>query len=124
MKINRIAAATLVPAALAGVAFTSIPFAQAAPVTPAVHAAAHHVAKAKPQHRHAVHHAKAASSTTTARSTASTGGASTQRSAAQTGTAAAQPQQSATVTSDTFNPKAVSSFEACVAGREGGNTPT
>lgn len=124
MKINRIAAATLVPAALAGVAFTAVPFAQAAPVTPAVHAAAHHVVKAKPQHRHAAHHAKAATSTATARRTASTGGTGIHPGAAQTGTATAQPQQNAAVTSDTFNPKAVSSFESCVAWRESGNTPT
>jgi hypothetical protein len=128
MKINKIAAATLVPAALAGVAFTAVPFAQAAPAAPVAHAAAHHVVPARPAHRRAAH--RTAAHHTKASATSST----TRPAQGRQATAHAQPgslaavaaprQRSVSVTSDTFNPKAVSSFEQCVAWRESGNTAT
>ena len=128
MKINKIAAATLVPAALAGVAFTAVPFAQAAPAAPVAHAAAHHVVQARPAHRRAAH--RTAAHHTKASATSST----TRPAQGRQATAHAQPgslaavaaprQRSVSVTSDTFNPKAVSSFEQCVAWRESGDNPT
>jgi len=122
MKITQIAAATLVPAAVAGAVFTSVPFAQAAPATPAAHVAVQHTATVKPRHHKAHRPAKAQAGT---RTTTRTQGAE-QGTTGATGTSQTSQgsSQSAAVTSDTFNPQAVSSFEQCVAWRESGNTPT
>jgi hypothetical protein len=126
MKISQIAAATLVPATLAGIVLTATaPFAQAAPVATAAHAT-HHAASAKvvtadkpaPHARAhtvrqlrsaannaAVHHATAAA-TATPRSQAP----------ASTPAPAAAPTQPLTA--------GMSAFEACVAWHESGDNPT
>ena len=115
MKISKLAIATLVPATVAGVVATAVPFAQAAPATAAARAvaapaahhvaapAAHHAAAAKPKPRRTVHHRahhahRAASATASAPAQASTVG---------------QP-----ITAG------MSSFEQCVAWRESGDNPT
>jgi len=116
MKISQLALATLVPATVAGVVMTAVPFAQAAPAahTAAPARAVHHAAPAKPKpHRarhHRAHHADhAASATTPALGSAAT---SSQATTAQADTAS-QPLTAG-----------MSSFEQCVAWRESSNTPT
>jgi hypothetical protein len=118
MKISRLAAATLVPATVAGVVFTAMPFAQAAPVP--AHIVTHHAA---PAHQ-AAKPAKAAATARThaaakpaAKPAASTGQAPTQAPAP----APAQTQPATTGQSLTSG---MSSFEACVAWHESGDNPT
>ncbi len=134
MKISQIAAAVLVPATVAGVVLTAVPFAEAAPA-PTVHHAAHHL----------VHHAdpaKAVKSAKSAKSVTPTAPAthhavpaqSAQRTAGHT--AAASTAQNAVGGSGQGSaqtqPATVSqpltagmgSFEQCVAWRESGDNPT
>src|SRR5215472_12386001 len=73
MNIKKIAAATLVPAAVAGVTVSSWAAVQAATSDPGAHAAAHEVREARPIHRarslgrpHASHKAHAAKHATKA----------------------------------------------------------
>ena len=104
MKISQIAAATLIPATVAGVVLTAVPFAQAAPVATAAHTT-HHVAAhpaeatkaVKPAAPHrvpraVVHHARPAAHQ------------------------AAAPGQPLTA--------GMSAFEQCVAWHESGDNPT
>jgi hypothetical protein len=115
MKISQLAVATLVPATIAGVVLTAVPFAEAAP---AAHAAVHHTAvpaahrsaAAKPKARRAPHH-KAHHARHAAGATATTPAQGSQA-AAQTSTAS-QPLTAG-----------MSAFEQCVAWRESGDNPT
>jgi hypothetical protein len=118
MKISQIAAATLVPATLAGVVLTAAaPFAQAAPVATAAHAT-HHAAPAKvvkatkpaePAPSHAVKQARPAAH----QATGSTASAPAQAPAPAPAAAPAQPLTAG-----------MSAFEACVAWHESGDNPT
>jgi hypothetical protein len=125
MKMSQIAAATLVPATLAGALLTAMPFAQAAP-TPATVAArtVHHAAPARPAKAtkparphhvtaHAVAHQPASSSNTAGASSAQTPAPASQ---------AAAPAQPATVSQPLT--AGMSAFEQCVAWRESGDNPT
>lgn len=116
MKISQLAAATLIPATVAGVVLTAMPFAEAAP-------AAHRVA------HHAVHHAAPARAVKAAKTAEPKAHAST-RPAAQpaatqhaASTAQAQPQTPAATASQPLT-AGMSSFEACVAWHESGDNPT
>jgi hypothetical protein len=115
MKISQLAVATLVPATIAGVVLTAVPFAEAAPAAhtavPAAHATVHHAAPAKPKPRRAPHH-KAHHARHAAGATATTPAQDSQAGSAQTGTAS-QPLTAG-----------MSSFEQCVAWRESGDNPT
>jgi hypothetical protein len=126
MKISKLGAATLIPATAAGVIFTAMPFAQAAPA-PSAHGVAHH----------AVHHAaptrankpaKAAKPTaavhTAAQPAATKPAASTTQAAAQAPTATTTPAQTQTATAGQPLTAGMSSFEACVAWHESGDNPT
>src|SRR5271165_4640451 len=122
MKISQIAAAVLVPATVAGVVLTAVPFAEAAPASTAHHAAKHAVhhgapagpvklAKPRPQgQRHVA--TKHAAAKQAASSTAQTPAQNVQ---AGSGQASAQ-SQSATVGQPLT--AGMSSFEQCVAWRE------
>jgi hypothetical protein len=122
MKMSQIAAATLVPATLAGALLTAMPFAQAAPKpAPVAARTAHYAAPAKPataaklakpRHVTAVAHRPASSNTGAA-------------SAAQSPSPASQPAapaQPATVSQPLT--AGMSAFEQCVAWRESGDNPT
>ncbi len=127
MKISQLAAATLVPATLAGVVLTAMPFAQAAPAAAATHVVHHAAPKpaklakaataAKPRHlgraarhAHVVVHQAAGSATGASSATP-----------AQAGQAVA-PAQSATASQPLT--AGMSSFEQCVAWHESGDNPT
>jgi hypothetical protein len=121
MRISQLAAATLVPATVAGVVFSIMPFAQASPA-PTAHRVAHH----------AVHHAAPARSVRPAK--AAKPGAKTQTAATQHAAATVQaapapaqttpPAPAQTATSRQPLTAGMSSFEACVAWRESGDNPT
>jgi hypothetical protein len=131
MKISQLAAATLVPATVAGVVLTAMPFATAS-AAPTPHRAAHHAS------RHAAP-AKAVKATDAAkrRTTAHPVGQATSahsapaQHAASTGQAAAHtpapaqsaPQAPAAAPSQPLT-AGMSSFEQCVAWRESGDNPT
>jgi hypothetical protein len=121
MKISQLAAATLVPATLAGVVLTAMPFAQAAPATAATRPV-HHAAPAKPakaattaKTRHVVHHA-ARPAHAVSQQTAGSGSSASQSSQA------AAPAQAATASQPLT--AGMSSFEQCVAWHESGDNPT
>jgi hypothetical protein len=122
MKITPIAAATILPATLAGVVLTAMPLAQAAPV---------------PAHAHSVHHAAATRSVKAAKTAAKPSHiparhtqAAAQQTAGSTATASpsqapAQPApQTQQVTPSQPLTAGMSSFEQCVAWRESGDNPT
>lgn len=123
MKMSHLAAATLVPATLAGALLTAMPFAQAAPKpAPVAASTAHHAAPAKPAtaaklakpHHvtvHAVAHQPASSNAA---------GASAAQTPAPVDQAA--PAQPATVSQPLT--AGMSAFEQCVAWRESGDNPT
>ncbi len=120
MKISQLAAATLVPATLAGVVLTAVPFAQAAPAGAATRAP-HHAAPAKPakvttvtKPRHPVHHAHAHAAVQQA--AAGTAGAASPAGQAAAAAQAATASQPLTA--------GMSSFEQCVAWHESGDNPT
>ena len=120
MKISKLAAATLIPATIAGVTLTAVPFAQAAPAAPVHARIVHHAAPAKPQHarHHRAHHAHAV-----ARSAAKDAATTpSQDSQAVSGQAATTPAASSTASQPVT--AGMSSFEQCVAWRESGNNPT
>jgi hypothetical protein len=122
MKISQIAAATLIPATVAGVVLTAMPFAQAAPVATAPAHAVHHAAPARPARprharHHRAHHAHAATHHA-ASATATTPAQGTQASAAQASTQAQPATASQPLTAG------MSSFEVCVAWHESGDNPT
>jgi hypothetical protein len=128
MKISQLAAATLVPATVAGVVLTAMPFAQAAPAAPA-HKVAHH-AEHRAAPTRAVKPAKAAepkarvSEHPTARPASTRHAASTAQTAARA-PAQAQPQpQAPAATASQPLTAGMSSFEACVAWHESGDNPT
>lgn len=120
MKISQLAAATLIPATVAGVVLTAMPFAEAAP-------AAHRVA------HHAVHHAAPARAVKAAKTAEPKAHASTRQAAQPAATqhaastaqapAQAQPQTPAATASQPLT-AGMSSFEACVAWHESGDNPT
>jgi hypothetical protein len=122
MKMSQIAAATLVPATLAGALLTAMPFAQAAPKpAPVAARTAHHAAPAKPataaklakpHHVTAVAH-RPASSNTGAASTAQSPSPASQPAAPAQPAAVSQPLTAG-----------MSAFEQCVAWRESGDNPT
>jgi hypothetical protein len=114
MKISKLAAATLIPATVAGVALTAVPFAQAAPAAPAHTRIVHHATPAKPQHvrHHRAHHAHAVARPA-AKDAATT--------PAQDSQAATTPAESSTVSQPLS--AGMSSFEQCVAWRESGDNP-
>ncbi len=115
MKISKLALATLVPATVAGVVLTAVPFAQAAPAAHTATPAVHHSAPAKPKphstRHHKAHHARHAANAT-ATTPAQSGQATSGQASAQASTAS-QP-----ITAG------MSSFEQCVAWRESGDNPT
>jgi hypothetical protein len=126
MKISRLAAATLIPATTAGIVFTAMPFANAAPA-PAAHRVAHHAV----HHAAATHEvAKSAKAADTAKTHAEAKPASTQPAASTTQPAAQAPAatttQTQTQTATAGQPltAGMSSFEACVAWHESGDNPT
>jgi hypothetical protein len=127
MKISRLAAATLVPATVAGVVFTAMPFAEAAPAP--AHGVAHHaVHHAAPAHQ-AVKPEKAAATAKThaaAKPAASKPAANTGQTAAKTPAQAPAPAPAQTQPATTSQPltAGMSSFEACVAWHESGDNPT
>lgn len=112
MRITPIAAASLIPATVAGIAFTIMPFVTGTPAAGAqagaAHAASHAPAAAQAAHPAAAQHATAA---------ASAHPAATQPAAAP---AAAAPQQPAVPQMSA----AEAAFEKCVAWRESGDNPT
>jgi hypothetical protein len=140
MKLSQLAAATLVPATIAGIALTAMPFAEASPA-----ATAHHAA------RHAAKHVAAASATKAAKTAEASKPRTTAHAAAQPATthpasaqhpatttqapkqaaaqAPAQPStptapQTQTATANQPITAGMSSFEQCVAWRESGDNPT
>ena len=125
MKISRLAAATLVPATVAGVVFTAMPFAEAAPAP--AHGVAHHaVHHAAPAHQ-GVKPAKAAATAKThaaAKPAASKPAANTGHTAAQTPAQTPAPAQTQPATTSQPLTAGMSSFEACVAWHESGDNPT
>jgi hypothetical protein len=125
MKISKLGAATLIPATAAGVLFTAMPFANAAPA-PTAHRAAHHAVHHAAPTR-AVKPAKAAKPKvavhTAAKPAATKPAASTTQAPAQTPTATTTaPTQTATAGQSLT--AGMSSFEACVAWHESGDNPT
>src|SRR5262249_34096305 len=131
MKINKIAAAIVVPAVVAGVTVSSWAAVQAATSDPGAHAAAHQVREVRPHHRaHAPMH-RTAKHAAHARKQASTAGAASpgrhgshvtagHRAHAKAASHAAQPAAS----SPSSLQSGMSAFERCVAWRESGDNPT
>jgi hypothetical protein len=129
MKISKLGAATLIPATAAGVIFTAMPFAQAAPA-PSAHGVAHHaVHHAAPAH----HVTKSAKASDTAKTHAAAKPAAAAKSAANSGQTAARtpaktpqpaPAQTQPATPSQPLTAGMSSFEACVAWHESGDNPT
>jgi len=141
MKLSQLAAATLVPATVAGIALTAMPFAQASPA-PTAHHVAHHAAKhdapvtaAKPTNAtgsskpsataHSPAPAPAPARPTSAQHAASTGQAASHTPMQAPSHAVAQtaPQGQASTSSQPIT-AGMSSFEQCVAWRESGDNPT
>lgn len=125
MKISQIAAATLIPATVAGILATAMPLAEAAPAA-TVHHAAHHVVHhaapakaAKPAKGAKL--AKAAEPAKPAAQHATGQVAATSTGQAGSGQASAQTQP-ATVSQPLT--AGMSSFEQCVAWRESTDNPT
>lgn len=119
MRITQIAAASLIPATLAGIALTITPFAIG---TPAVAAASHPV-------RAAVHSSPAHHATATVASPAPSQPAAgpAQAAPAQPAAAPAQAAPAAPAPQQPAAPQmsaAEASFEKCVAWRESGDNPT
>ena len=108
MRFTPIAAASLIPATLAGIALTITPFAIG---TPAVAASSHHARAAV--HSAPAHHLAAAAATPTASQPAAA------PAAAAPAPAPAAPQWPAPQMS-----ASEASFEKCVAWRESGDNPT
>jgi len=125
MKMSQIAAATLLPATVAGALLTAMPFAQAAPAPASVAAhTVHHAAPAKPATAAKLakpHHVTAHAVAKQPASSTSTAGASTAQTPAPAGQAAA-PAQPATAGQPLT--AGMSAFEQCVAWRESGDNPT
>lgn len=122
MKISKLGAATLIPATAAGVIFTAMPFAQAAPA-PTAHRAVHHAV----HHAVATHQvAKPAGAAATAKTHAAAKPGATQPAASTTQPAApaTTPTQTQTATAGQSLTAGMSSFEACVAWHESGDNPT
>jgi hypothetical protein len=114
MKITQLALATLVPATVAGVVLTAVPFAQAAPAAHATTpvSAAHHAAPAKPKPHRARHHRAHHAANATA----------SQAQGSQATSGLASPTQTSTASQPLT--AGMSSFEQCVAWRESGDNPT
>jgi hypothetical protein len=123
MKMSQIAAATLVPATVAGIVLTAVPFAQAAPASPPAHAA-QHAAPARPaKPAKAVKPARPASPATAAATRhAPSQPAHHVQAVAQTPPQASTQTQPATVTQPLT--AGMSAFEQCVAWHESGDNPT
>ena len=110
MKISQIAAATLVPATVAGVVLTAMPFGQAAPAA-ATTRAAHHAAPARP--------AKPADAVKAIKPAKPAKAGHARHHQVRHSHAVAQPATAAQPLT-----AGMSSFEQCVAWRESGNNPT
>ena len=125
MKMSHLAAATLVPATLAGALLTAMPFAQAAPKpAPVAARTAHHAGPAKPATAAKLakpHHVTAHAVAHQPASSSNTAGTSTAQTPAPAGQPAA-PAQPATVSQPLT--AGMSAFEQCVAWRESGDNPT
>jgi hypothetical protein len=122
MKMSQIAAATLVPATVAGIVLTAVPFAQAAPASPAAHSV-QHAGPAKPvKPAAAVRPAKTAKPVTAA----STGHARPQPAQHVHAVAQTPPQATQTQPATASQPltSGMSAFEQCVAWHESGDNPT
>src|SRR5712692_3920360 len=130
MKIKKIAAVTLVPAAVAGVTVSRWAAVQAATSDPAALAAAHQVREVRPLHRahspgrqgtrqsaHAHEHASKAHAASPSRHHARHG-AHARRGHRSHAKAAASPASPSSLLSG------MSPFERCVAWRESGDNPT
>ena len=127
MKITPIAAATIVPAVLAGAVFSAVPLAEAAPAAPASTTAA--VRQADGQARVAIEHL----ATPVHHTAAKPAQAASKRTPARHHAAAVAPRRHvATVTRPAAPAVPAASamsateaaFESCVAWRESSNTPT
>jgi len=127
MKIKKIAAATLVPAAVAGVTLSSWAGVEAATSDPSAHAAAHPVREARPLHRahsprrHPAHaheheHASKAHAASPGRHHSRRGAHAKPRHRSHA-SAAASPASPSSLLSG------MSAFEQCVAWRESGDNP-
>jgi len=126
MKLTPLAAASLLPATLAGIAFSIMPFVNGSSATVLTahtsgRPAAHTVGHVRPSAHHA------------ARQTTATATAATKRTAVPTQPAGSQPATgslgasgagSATATSGQPITAGMSAFEQCVAWRESSDTPT
>ncbi len=136
MKIKKIAVATLVPAAIAGVTVSGWAAVQAATSQPDAIAAVHHVHAAHPAHRaapqkagphkagHAAHgstHKKVSKARAAAESLNHAGHGAKAKAHHRTHAKAAAPAAPAQPVSLTSG---MSSFEQCVAWRESGDNPT
>jgi hypothetical protein len=135
MKINKIAAATIVPAVVAGVTVSSWAAVQAATGDPGAHAAAHQVREVRPDHgvrqsghRTAKHAAQARQQASRAhgaspaprQARAGAGVTAGHRAHAKAASHAAKPAAS----SPSSLLSGMSAFERCVAWRESGDNPT
>lgn len=124
MKISKLGAATLIPATAAGVIFTAMPFAEAAPA-PVAHRVAHHAVHHAAPTQQVAKPAKAAATAkthTAAKPAATQSTASSVQTPAQTPAPAPAQTQPATTTQPLT--AGMSSFEACVAWHESGDNPT
>jgi hypothetical protein len=131
MKISQLGAATLIPATVAGILLTAIPFAEAAPAAPAhraAHHAAHHAVRNAGPAR-AVKQAKAGAPAKPRADVAAAHAAATQHATSKGAAAQAPAQAPAPVPTQpaaTSQPltAGMSSFEQCVAWHESGDNPT
>jgi hypothetical protein len=136
MKINKIAAATVVPAVIAGVTVSSWAAVQAATSDPGAHAATHQVREVRPDHRMLAPWHRTAKHATHARKQASRAHAAPQalhRAGHEAHVTAGHRAHAKTAPSHAAQPAApspssllsgMSSFERCVAWRESGDNPT
>ncbi|HUZ51892.1 MAG TPA: hypothetical protein VMU94_05130 [Streptosporangiaceae bacterium] len=138
MKIKKIAAATLVPVAVAGVTVSSWAAVQASTSHPSAHAAAHHVREVhpvRPLHPAGQHKAGHAADGSAHKQASKARAVSTGRDHARHGAqakahhrahakAAAAPAAQPAAPSSASLTSGMSAFEQCVAWRESGDNPT
>jgi hypothetical protein len=117
MKLTPIAAASLIPATLAGIAFSVMPFVNGSSTVALATRPAAHVAHTASHVRPSAHQ--------TARSAAATAATKPAKTGPVAQPASSQPAAAA-VTATTSQPltAGMSSFEQCVAWRESGDNPT
>jgi hypothetical protein len=127
MKLTPIAAASLIPATIAGIAFSVMPFVNgsttvALTTRPAAHVA-HTASHVRPSAHRSAQHATATAAAKPAATASTAAPASNQPASSQP--ASSQPAAgTATATSSQPLTAGMSSFEQCVAWRESGDNPT